>query len=164
MIKRPMLMIPGPIDVADDPALSEERWIDLVGSHLGATVHKVRAGEQGLLDDLKQLVRQQGEPFGSTSIYAQHLVFREAHRNGVKVLLDGQGADELLGGYTVYQAARLASLVSSGRLREAYAYTRRVALQPVSVQGLHRDIQAGLCDQEWLSPIPGMVAEETEPP
>ena len=41
----------------------------------------------------------QEEPCGSTSIYAQWCVMRLARQHGVTVLLDGQGADELFGGY-----------------------------------------------------------------
>jgi asparagine synthase (glutamine-hydrolysing) len=52
-----------------------------------------------LLDDLETLVCFQEEPFGSSSIYAQWQVMRAARDTGVTVLLDGQGADELFGGY-----------------------------------------------------------------
>ena len=41
-------------------------------------------------------------PVGSTSQYAQWSVFRLAKEQGITVLLDGQGADELLGGYEQY--------------------------------------------------------------
>ena len=41
----------------------------------------------------------QEEPFGSTSIYAQWCVMGAARSAGVTVLLDGQGADEIFGGY-----------------------------------------------------------------
>lgn len=41
----------------------------------------------------------QDEPFGSTSIYAQWSVFELAKEKNIKVVLDGQGADELLAGY-----------------------------------------------------------------
>lgn len=54
---------------------------------------------QELLHDLENIVWHQEEPFGSTSIFAQWSVFRLVHANKVKVMLDGQGADEMLGGY-----------------------------------------------------------------
>jgi asparagine synthase (glutamine-hydrolysing) len=41
----------------------------------------------------------QDEPYGSTSIFAQWSVFDTARRAGLKVMLDGQGADEQLAGY-----------------------------------------------------------------
>jgi len=51
------------------------------------------------LRDLERLVWHQEEPFGSTSIFAQWSVFKLAHDHGMKVMLDGQGADEQLSGY-----------------------------------------------------------------
>jgi asparagine synthase (glutamine-hydrolysing) len=44
----------------------------------------------------------QEEPFTSTSVYAQWSVMRLARQHDVTVLLDGQGADEMLAGYHVY--------------------------------------------------------------
>jgi asparagine synthase (glutamine-hydrolysing) len=61
--------------------------------------HRAEPTSEQLADDLEALVCGQEEPFGSTSIYAQWRVNQEAHRAGVVVLLDGQGADELFGGY-----------------------------------------------------------------
>lgn len=116
--------------VADDLAASEEAWVDLVGDAARANVHKVRPSPQELVADLDRLVQVQGEPFGSTSVYAQYRVFRLVREAGIKVVLDGQGADELLGGYVPYVGARFASLVRSGRLAEALSFLRRASQQP----------------------------------
>jgi asparagine synthase (glutamine-hydrolysing) len=61
--------------------------------------HRVTPEIDELADDLDALVRDQEEPFGSLSIYAQWRVNRAAREAGVTVLLDGQGGDELFGGY-----------------------------------------------------------------
>jgi asparagine synthase (glutamine-hydrolysing) len=116
--------------IAADAAVSEERWADLVDAATGATMHKVRLEPSDLLGDLERLIGAQDEPFGSTGIYAQYRVFQLAHEAGVKVLLDGQGADELLGGYRYHVAARLASMLRRGRLDQAVAFGRRVASAP----------------------------------
>lgn len=55
--------------------------------------------EKIMMDEMPRLVYYQEEPFGSSSIYAQWCVMRLAKEHGVTVLLDGQGADEILGGY-----------------------------------------------------------------
>ena len=59
-------------------------------------------GVSSLQDDLKKLFYYQEEPFSSASIYAQYKVYELAGQRGIKVLLDGQGADEILAGYHKY--------------------------------------------------------------
>jgi asparagine synthase (glutamine-hydrolysing) len=116
--------------VADDPALSEERWIELVARETGAHRHTVHASPQELLADLDRLIEIQAEPFGGTSIYAQYRVFRLAGEAGIKVMLDGQGADELFAGYRYYLADRIAGLLSSGRLLTTGRLLRALATLP----------------------------------
>ena len=115
---------------ADDPAISEERWVDIVAGASRSRVHKVRPTPDEMVADLDQLIATQDEPFGSTSIYAQHRVFRLAREAGITVMLDGQGADEMLAGYRNYLAARLATLLREGRLLRANSLLRSVADMP----------------------------------
>lgn len=110
--------------VAEQAELSEEQWIDAAAERSAAILHKIRPAAEDLIADLDRLIRVQGEPFGSTSIYAQHRVFRAARERKIPVMLDGQGADELLGGYRFYNVTRLASLVRRGRLVEAGRFLR----------------------------------------
>ncbi len=105
--------------VADDPTIGEERWIEMVGEASGAVLHKVRLEPDELITDLDTLIACQDEPFASTSIYAQYRVFKAAKAAGITVMLDGQGADELLAGYKPFVAARLASSIRSGNLKTA---------------------------------------------
>jgi asparagine synthase (glutamine-hydrolysing) len=106
--------------LADDPAVSEERWMRIVAEETAVVAHTVGASPRELRADLDRLIEVQGEPFGGTSIYAQYRVFRLAREAGVKVMLDGQGADELFAGYHTYLPARLAGLLTCGRLPTAY--------------------------------------------
>ncbi len=118
--------------IADHPAINEEPWVDLVGKASGAIVHKTQPGPQELTTDLEHLISIQDEPFGSTSIYAQYRVFRLAREAGIKVMLDGQGADELLGGYRPYLASRLASLLRQGQWIKAGRFLSRASKLPGS--------------------------------
>ncbi|WP_148713955.1 asparagine synthase (glutamine-hydrolyzing) [Chitinolyticbacter meiyuanensis] len=104
--------------VAPGDPFDEERWADQVNARVGAVAHKVELGAGDLLTDLDDLIRSQGEPFGSTSIFAQYRVFRLVREAGVTVTLDGQGADELLAGYPGYLRWRLASLLEQRRWGE----------------------------------------------
>ena len=69
-----------------------------------------------LFDLLDDIIWYQDEPFGSTSIYAQWNVFSCANEHGLKVMLDGQGADEQLAGYHGYFAPFFTSLLKQGAL------------------------------------------------
>jgi asparagine synthase (glutamine-hydrolysing) len=54
------------------------------------------------VNDWDKFIYHQEEPFASASAYAQYKVFQLAKQHNVKVLLDGQGADETLAGYSKY--------------------------------------------------------------
>ncbi|MFT5522376.1 MAG: asparagine synthase (glutamine-hydrolyzing), partial [Pirellulaceae bacterium] len=108
--------------IADDPKVSEEKWVDIVGTASRATVHKISIRPEELVADLDDLISTQDEPFCSTSVYAQYRVFRQVRESGVKVMLDGQGADELMAGYKSYMGIRLQSLLSAGRYGEALMF------------------------------------------
>jgi asparagine synthase (glutamine-hydrolysing) len=103
--------------ISSDPAFSEERWVDIVNAHVGAEAHKVYVTPADLAKDLPDLIRTQGEPFGSTNMYAQYRVFQKAREDGVTVVLEGQGADELLAGYHGYAGQRMRSLLETKDLR-----------------------------------------------
>jgi asparagine synthase (glutamine-hydrolysing) len=62
----------------------------------------VNVSAEGLIADWEKISYHQEEPFGSASIYAQYKVFELAEKNNVRVLMDGQGADETLAGYHKY--------------------------------------------------------------
>ena len=66
--------------------------------------------------DLDDLIIAQGEPFQSTSMYANFRVYKLINNSGIKVALDGQGADELLAGYRGYPVQRFQSLISKREL------------------------------------------------
>lgn len=112
----------------DDPAHDEGRFIDAVVAATRVEAHSVYPSGTSLHEDLAALIASQGEPFGSTSIYAQYCVFRLARGAGCVVTLDGQGGDETAGGYLHYFGPMIARLVRAGRLgraiREAKAIGR----------------------------------------
>lgn len=101
-----------------DGPWNERRYIDLVLSHTGAGGNYVWPSGERLWDDLERLVWHQDEPFQSTSIFAQWCVMRQAKELGATVLLDGQGADEVLGGYRPF-SIWLGELLRAGRVRQA---------------------------------------------
>lgn len=79
-------------------------------------------------EDFQKLCYHQEEPFGGASIFAQWEVMKLARHHGVTVLLDGQGADELLAGYHFYFTTYLRELYQSKSplfSQELLAYRQR---------------------------------------
>lgn len=101
--------------VASGSNVNEENWADLAAKHANARQHKVVLTGDHLVKNLEGMIATQGEPFGTTSIFAQNQVFKLAAESGIKVTLDGQGADEVIGGYVPFFAARLATMLRSGQ-------------------------------------------------
>ena len=105
--------------IANDESISEENWIDLVAQRKNLSVNKTKPTSLELARDLNELVKIQDEPFANPSIFAQFHVFKLVQRRGLKVMLDGQGADEMLAGYPPYLGALFASYLQQGQLINA---------------------------------------------
>lgn len=86
----------------EDQAIDESRWAKLVADATHADWKKVTPHPQELMRDIEELIYSQDIPIWSTSTYAQHRVMKLASQNGIRVLLDGQGGDELFAGYMPY--------------------------------------------------------------
>ncbi len=82
-----------------NPLFDERHFIDMVVTKTNVDAHYTYPSLDSLFEELGAIIWHQDEPFSSTSIFAQWEVFKLANRGKVKVMLDGQGADEQLAGY-----------------------------------------------------------------
>ena len=93
----------------------EEKYVDAVldicKGHVAA--HKILPTADEFKVDLLDFIRTQEEPLISSGPYAQFQVMREATKH-VTVLLDGQGADEMMAGYIPYYMVYLRQLRKRG--------------------------------------------------
>jgi asparagine synthase (glutamine-hydrolysing) len=64
--------------------------------------HIITPTENDWIEHWQTLMYHQEEPLQSSSVFTQFMVYKLAKEKGVTVLLDGQGADEILGGYKKY--------------------------------------------------------------
>jgi len=83
-----------------DDALDEGKYMDEISAVTDTHRHDVWVDEQTLLNNLDKVLYHQEEPMADASPLAQWCVMHLAKEKGVTVLLDGQGADEVLAGYT----------------------------------------------------------------
>lgn len=150
--------------LSDSPRYDERRYAEEVVRATGVSAATVTPSPEGLFEELDAIAWHQDEPFGSTSIYAQWEVFRLAAARGVKVMLDGQGADEALGGYPVFHGARLAGLargLAPVALVSEIAAMRRV--QGISTGSSLRQMAASLAPAWLLSRARRWAGDEPAP-
>jgi asparagine synthase (glutamine-hydrolysing) len=98
-----------------DQPFNEENFAGSVVKTIGAKHFKIEPGLEGFQRELDELVYSQDIPIWDSSTYAQYKVMSLAALNGVKVVLDGQGADELFGGYHHHYVTRWNNLFSTGK-------------------------------------------------
>ncbi|MFB3904388.1 MAG: asparagine synthase (glutamine-hydrolyzing) [Acidobacteriota bacterium] len=111
-----------------EPEIDEYRFSRLIAGQTGAEQHLVLPTGPELWREIDQFVWHMDEPVDSTSQYPQWNVMRLARREGVTVLLDGQGGDELLAGYHSYYPLFVSQMYQSRglipALRSAFEVSR----------------------------------------
>src|SRR5579871_384320 len=80
----------------------ESVYINTITKKFSLENYSVTPTVDDLIKDFEKLCYHQEIPFSSSSIYAQFKVFQLAKQHDIKVMLDGQGADEIFVGYAKY--------------------------------------------------------------
>ncbi len=102
-----------------DPAYDEADFAAAVPHRATWVRHVSRVGERECRALLQEVAQHQSAPFGGVATVAYHALHQKAREAGVTVLLEGQGVDELLGGYAYYRPLRYLDLVEAGQEAEA---------------------------------------------
>lgn len=86
----------------NDVNYDELPWVELLLNDKPYLLHKVLLNTADVPQLITTLSQNQDEPFGGFPTLAYSLLFQEARKKGIKVLLDGQGMDEAWAGYDYY--------------------------------------------------------------
>jgi asparagine synthase (glutamine-hydrolysing) len=103
--------------VFDQPQFSEERWILAAAATAGAASHRFVFGEAAFMDSLDPASWHMDQPISHPNSLALWWLARQS-RDHVAVLLTGEGADELFGGYARVHAAHAAANDSRAGARD----------------------------------------------
>jgi asparagine synthase (glutamine-hydrolysing) len=120
--------------------LDEGAYIDRVIQAYGLTGHTTRLAPAGLKERIAAITRVQEEPVAGFAAAAQFAVFELAAHHGSRVVLDGQGADELFAGYPRHQVAYLGELARSKAITGASLGAASMVLRD---RGFARDLWRG---------------------
>ena len=103
--------------VVAEAELDESIYASQVAQLSGANWVTVEPTSEDFSNTFEEVIRLQEEPFTSPSVYMQFFVLKKAQEIGCKVMLDGQGGDETLLGYTKYFPAAFYSEFRSRGVR-----------------------------------------------
>lgn len=91
----------------------EAEWAKIAAHPYGMKPVEAEAPKDGWLETLRQISWHMDGPGYSPAVYPLWHLMREARKQGVYVLLEGQGADEALGGYPQYAMIALLGMLRS---------------------------------------------------
>ena len=111
----------------DSPGLDEEDKARQIARHLGSPQTVIRCTGPKLAEAFPDLIRASDSPVVDTACTALHALSAEVNRQGYKVALTGEGADEALGGYPWFKIHKLLGMFDFGALKMG-DLTRRAAL------------------------------------
>jgi asparagine synthase (glutamine-hydrolysing) len=101
--------------------LDERQYAQDAATLAGARLIEVLPGPAELASELSTITRFQDEPLNNASLFSQSRVFRAAREHGLKVMVDGQGGDELLASYPQFFGPYLLGLLKGLKIPAFFA-------------------------------------------
>ena len=86
-----------------DPSYDESAIAEQVARHVGARFHPVLVNEQMLADEFAAATRFGEVPAGNLHGTAKYILSKAVHAAGFKVVLTGDGSDEIFAGYAHFR-------------------------------------------------------------
>ena len=138
----------------NDPSYNETQWSRRVAEHLGVN-HEIEIIEPNVRELFEHLMHFMDDPIGDFSIFPTYLVSRLAARH-VKVVLSGDGGDELFGGYETFLAqekfrtwTRLPEWLRRGLIEPAIEALPPTAAKKGLVNKAKRFVEGSRLDDAW---------------
>ncbi len=95
----------------------EQYYIDSISNKINLKVHKVFTTDEDFWKNMDDMIWHHDSPFISAGMFAQYSLFKLIKDKEIKVVLDGQGVDEAIGGYSGYNIIYLRQLWKNDKLR-----------------------------------------------
>jgi len=103
----------------------ERKWVyDVIEKYKNLTPHFITPTENDIKSSLKKIIYHQDGPIPSSGIMSQYFLFQEVKKDDIKVIIDGQGADEYLAGYFNFYPYFFAELLKKMNFWNYFKETR----------------------------------------
>jgi asparagine synthase (glutamine-hydrolysing) len=102
----------------DDKALDEREFAYEVENQTSVHSHKFSPSSDAFFADFDRMLWHQEQPFGGPSVFLQYHLMQQVSMAGIRVILDGQGGDELFGGYFRYHGVHFRGLLRNLKLKQ----------------------------------------------
>lgn len=111
---------------SEDHGNDESNFAQMVVEHTGMDWEIAYPRYVDFVHHHKDMIKMHGEPVGGASVFMQFWVMKKAKETGIKVMLDGQGGDEILLGYERYYICYLLSLLKNGSISDFISSYRMI--------------------------------------
>jgi asparagine synthase (glutamine-hydrolysing) len=91
----------------EDAAYDETRYQHMMAERIGSRHHEITIGPTDIAEAFPAVVLHAERPLLRTAPAPMFLLSELVHRSGIKVVLTGEGADELFGGYDLFREAKV---------------------------------------------------------
>lgn len=111
---------------------NEAKWAELVVNQTKTDWIKTNCTSADLMNELEKIIYHQDIPLLTTSTYAQYKVMQAAAVNGIHILIDGQGGDELFAGYAPFYSAYYSELICNMKFKILLSEFKNIEVSPTS--------------------------------
>ncbi|HTR22541.1 MAG TPA: asparagine synthase (glutamine-hydrolyzing) [Terriglobales bacterium] len=146
----------------DEAELDESEYQHEVSSFLNTEHSEIRCSAKQIGATLPEVIRHTEQPILRTAPVPMYLLSRLVRQNGFKVVLTGEGADEVFGGYDIFKEAKIrrfwARNINSKKrpllLRRLYPYMDRIQQQPAAYLSSFFSVQNENLEDPLFSHLP----------
>lgn len=140
----------------EDAQYDETRYQRMMAQRIGSLHHEISIGPTDIAEAFPAVVLHAERPLLRTAPAPMFLLSELVHQSGIKVVLTGEGADEMFGGYDLFREAKVrrfwgrqpASSMRPRLLERLYPYLDR---SPVAERAMAREY-FGRERERWKEP------------
>jgi asparagine synthase (glutamine-hydrolysing) len=121
--------------------VDESKFVKIVEQDLPCKTYYSKAMDEFNFDSFERHIYHQDEPLQGTTYFAQWSIYKKAKEAGVKVLFNGQGADEVFAGYHHHFYRHCRQLIMMGKIPQYFSLVQQYAdLKNISKKQIHKTV------------------------